>query len=191
MRSLLAFARGIDRLNDALFTAIRWLSLVMILVGAINALVRYATKFTGVPLASNAWLDAQWYMFSLIFLLGAAAGLRQEMHVRVDVLYERLSERGKAWIDLAGTVLFLLPFCVMMLVVSWPAVANSWSVREGPADPGGLARWPIKTVILACFVLLFLQGVAQVIHKVALLRGKAAMDPTGASPVPVHHVEAV
>jgi TRAP-type mannitol/chloroaromatic compound transport system permease small subunit len=191
MRSLLAFARGIDRLNDGLFAAIRWLTLVMILVGAANALLRYATKFTGVPLASNAWLDAQWYMFSLIFLLGAAAGLRQEMHVRVDVLYERLTERGKAWIDLVGTLLFLLPFCAMMLVVSWPAIANSWSVREGPADPGGLARWPIKTVILACFVLLFLQGIAQVIHKVALLRGKAAMDPTGAPPVPVHHVEAV
>jgi TRAP-type mannitol/chloroaromatic compound transport system permease small subunit len=191
MPILLAFARRVDRMNDAIYAAIRWLTLVMLLVGAANALLRYATKFTGVPLASNAALDIQWYMFSLVFLLGAAAGLRQEMHVRVDVLYERLSERAKAWIDLLGTILFLLPFCVMMLIVSWPAVANSWAVREGPSDPGGLARWPIKTVIIACFVLLFLQGVAQVIHKVALLRGEAAMDPTGQSPVPVHHVEAV
>jgi TRAP-type mannitol/chloroaromatic compound transport system permease small subunit len=192
MSALLALARRIDRMNDALYTAIRWLTLVMILVGAINALLRYATKFTGVTLASNAALDIQWYMFSLIFLLGAAAGLRQEMHVRVDVLYERLSARAKAWIDIGGTVLFLLPFCVVMLWTSWPAVQNSWAVREGSPDPGGLIRYPIKTVILLCFILLFLQGLAQLVNKVAGLRGIVPLEPPADDPAAVrHHPEVV
>ena len=194
MRQLLGFARGIDRLNDAIYAAIRWLTLAMIVVGALNALARYATKFTGVSLASNVYLDIQWYMFSLIFLLGAAAGLRQEMHVRVDVLYERLAPRARAWIDIAGTTLFLLPFCAMMLVTSWPAVHNSWLVREGSPNPGGLVRYPIKTVLLICFVLLFLQGISQLITRVAALRGLAPFDAqpheSGATHG-AHHVEAV
>ncbi len=194
MRHLLGFARGIDRLNDSIYAAIRWLTLAMIVAGALNALARYLTKFTGVSLASNAYLDIQWYMFSLIFLLGAAAGLRQEMHVRVDVLYERLAPRARAWIDIAGTVLFLLPFCVMMLVTSWPAIHNSWLVREGSPDPGGLARYPIKTVLLICFVLLFLQGLSQLITRVAALRGLASFDARPhepSAPHATHHVEAI
>ncbi len=191
MRNLLAFARGVDRLNDAVYTMIRWLTLAMIFVGALNAILRYATKFTGVSLSSNSYLDIQWYMFSLIFLLGAAAGLRQEMHVRVDVLYERLAPRAKAWIDIAGTLLFLLPFCVMMLVTSWPAVHNSWVVREGSPDPGGLIRYPIKTVLLVCFALLFLQGVSQLITRAAILRGLIPADAAAPDVPPTHHVEAV
>jgi TRAP-type mannitol/chloroaromatic compound transport system permease small subunit len=194
MRHLLGFARGIDRLNDAIYTVIRWLTLAMIMVGAVNALARYLTKFTGVSFASNAYLDIQWYMFSLIFLLGAAAGLRQEMHVRVDVLYERLTPRARAWIDVAGTVLFLLPFCATMLVTSWPAVHNSWLVREGSPDPGGLIRYPIKTVLLVCFVLLFLQGISQVITRVAALRGISPLDAKPhepGAPHAAHHVKAI
>lgn len=191
MRLLLGFARGIDRLNDAIYTVIRWLTLAMILVGALNALARYATKYTPVSITSNAYSDIQWYMFSLIFLLGAAAGLRQEVHVRVDVLYERISQRARAWIDIAGTIVFLLPFCVMMLVTSWPAIHNSWLVREGSPDPGGLARYPIKTVILVCFVLLFLQGLSQLITRIAALRGVIPFDGNPPAPVATHHVEAI
>lgn len=191
MRLLLGFARRVNRLNDAIYAVIRWLTLAMIIVGALNALARFATKFTGVSMASNAYLDIQWYMFSLIFLLGAAAGLRQEVHVRVDVLYERLAPRARAWIDIAGTVLFLLPFCVMMLVTSWPAVHNSWIVREGSPDPGGLIRYPIKTVILICFVLLFLQGLSQLIARVAAVRGIIPFDERPGDPVAAHHLEAL
>jgi TRAP-type mannitol/chloroaromatic compound transport system permease small subunit len=183
MRLLLGIARRIDRLNDAVYTAIRWLTLLMIGVGAFNALARYVTKYTGIALASNAYFDLQWYMFSLIFLLGAAAGLNHEVHVRVDVLYTRLSERARAWIDLLGTAFFLIPFCVMMLVTSWPAVRNSWAVREGSPEPGGLIRYPIKTVILVCFVLLLLQALSVLIKKGALLAGRLpaaeAGDPAG------------
>jgi TRAP-type mannitol/chloroaromatic compound transport system permease small subunit len=177
MRRLLRLSSAIDRANDRIGAAIQWLVLLMVVVGALNALARYATKYTGISLSSNAYLDLQWYMFSLVFLLGAAYGLNRDVHVRVDVLYSRLSVRGRAWIDLAGSVLFLLPFCVMMLWVSWPAVRNSWVVLEGSPDPGGLPRYPIKTVILISFFLLFLQGVSQTIKQIERIRaGHAAGD---------------
>lgn len=170
MRRLLRLSAAIDRANDRIGAAIQWLVLLMVIVGAFNALARYATKFSGISLSSNAYLDLQWYMFSLIFLLGAAYGLNRDVHVRVDVLYSRLTVRGRAWIDLAGSVLFLLPFCVMMLWVSWPAVRNSWVVLEGSPDPGGLPRYPIKTLILISFFLLFLQGVSQTIKQIERIR---------------------
>lgn len=175
MHALLGLARGIDRLNDTVYAVIRWLTLAMIAVGAFNAIARYVTRFTGVSVASNAYFDIQWYMFSLIFLLGAAYGLRREVHVRVDVLYARVTPRTRTWIDLLGTILFVIPFSVMMLLTSWPAVRNSWAVREGSPDPGGLARYPIKSVLLVCFTLLLLQAVAQVIRHGATLAG--ALSP--------------
>jgi TRAP-type mannitol/chloroaromatic compound transport system permease small subunit len=176
MRPLLAFAGAVDRLNDLLFTTIKWLTLVMIVVGAYNAIARYVTRWSGVALASNAYFDLQWYMFSLIFLLGAAYGLNRNVHVRVDVLYERFTERTRAWIDLVGVVLFVVPFSAMMLITSWPAVRNSWAVREASSDPGGLARYPIKTVILVCFSLLLLQAIAIIIRRSAMLRGTIPFD---------------
>jgi TRAP-type mannitol/chloroaromatic compound transport system permease small subunit len=180
---LLHLAGLIDRLNDGVYALIRWLTLAMILLGAYNALARYATRWTGVPLITNAHFELQWYMFSLIFLLGAAYALRHDVHVRVDVVYSRLAPRARAWIDVAGTVLFLIPFCIMMLVTSWPAVRNSWAVREMSPDPGGLARYPIKTVILVCFALLLLQALALLVRKVAVLRG-AIPAPEAAPPSP-------
>jgi len=173
MHILKRMTAAIDGLNDIIGGLIRWLALIMVLVGAFNALARYATRYTDVSLSSNAYLDLQWYMFSLIFLLGAAYGLNHDVHVRVDVLYERLSEKTRAWIDLAGTVLFLLPFSFLFLWVSWPAVRNSWSIKEVSPDPGGLPRYPIKAVILVCFVLLILQGFAQVVKQVEVIRGEA------------------
>jgi TRAP-type mannitol/chloroaromatic compound transport system permease small subunit len=171
MPLLRRFSAAIDNLNDRIGTAIRWLALIMVLVGAFNAIARYATRYTGVALSSNAYLDLQWYFFSLIFLLGAAYGLNRDVHVRVDVLYARLSRKARAGIDLAGTALFLLPFSLLMLWVSWPAVRNSWSIREASPDPGGLPRYPIKAVILVSFVLLVLQGASQIVKQIEVLRG--------------------
>lgn len=175
-------AAAIDRLNDLIGRAILWLVGVMVLIGAYNAVARYLNRFTDTNLASNAYLEAQWYLFSLVFLLGAAYALKEDAHVRVDVLYGRLGPRGKAWIDLLGTILFLIPFSVIMLWVSWPSVAASWRVREVSPDPGGLPRYPIKAVILVAFALLLLQGVSQLLKQVALLRGAA--PPPG----PGHHL---
>jgi TRAP-type mannitol/chloroaromatic compound transport system permease small subunit len=169
MDRLLAIARGIDRLNGWVGRVARWLTLAMVLVGAFNAVARYTDPLTGWGLSSNAYIEGQWYLFSLVFLLGAAYTLREDEHVRVDVLYERLSPRGRAWINLAGTVLFLIPFCVVMLWVTWPAVQTSWQLLEQSPDPGGLPRYPIKAVVLVAFALLLLQGVAMAIKQVAVL----------------------
>lgn len=174
MTSLRRISAAIDRLNDRIGSAIQWLALVMVIIGAFNAIARYATRFTGVSLSSNAYLELQWYLFSLIFLMGAAYGLNHDYHVRVDVLYARLGRRARAWIDLIGSALFLAPFALVMLWVSWGPVVNSWAILETSPDPGGLARYPIKTVILLSFFLLLLQAMSQIVKNVATLA-----EPTG------------
>jgi TRAP-type mannitol/chloroaromatic compound transport system permease small subunit len=118
MRALLAFSRGVDRLNERVGGAVAWLTLAMILIGAYNAVVRYLGRYIGRDLSSNTYVELQWYLFSLVFLLGGAWTLKHGGHVRVDVVYGRLSARARAWIDVAGTVLFLLPFCALMLVLA-------------------------------------------------------------------------
>ncbi len=170
------FTSAIDRLNDWIGSVIRWLVLLMVLVGAYNAVARYVTRYVDVSLTSNALIDLQWYLFSLVFLLGAAYALNHDVHVRVDVLYSRFGARGRAWIDLLGTLLFLLPFSAVMLWVSFPAVRNSWVIREVSPDPGGLVRYPSKAVILVSFSLLLLQGVAQALKHVAVIRGADDTD---------------
>ena len=186
MPPLERLTRAIDRLNDRIGSAIQWLALLLVLVGAFNALARYEARYTSVSLSSNAYLDLQWYLFSLIFLLGAAYGLNHDYHVRVDVIYSRMGRRGRAWVDLLGTVLFLIPFSMLMLWVSWPPVLRSWSILEASSDPGGLPRYPIKTVILFSFALLLLQAVSQAVKNVAILRdegsGRNEADRSGGAP---------
>lgn len=171
MRFLLLLAHGVDRLNGRIGAGLRWLALIMVLIGAYNAVARYITRYADAQLSSNALNELQWYLFSVIFLLGAAYGLERDVHVRVDVLYGRLTEKGRAWIDLLGSLLFLVPFSVLMLLVAWPAVVDSWSIRETSPDPGGLPRYPIKALILVSFGLLVLQGLAQAVKQVAVLLG--------------------
>ncbi len=171
MTGLLTTSRWIDRLNGVVGKVVSWLTLLMIVLGAWNAIARYLGRFTETSLASNAYLEAQWYLFSVVFLLGAAWTLREDAHVRVDVLYGRLGPRGKAWIDLIGTFLFLLPFCVFAIWASWDAVANSWTIGELSPDPGGLPRWPLKALIPVCFVLLIAQGFSEAIKRIATLVG--------------------
>ena len=179
MQTLRSLAGAVDRLNQRLGSVLRWLALLMLLMGAYNAVARYLTRYAGVTLSSNALNEAQWYLFSLIFLLGAAYGLKVDAHVRVDVLYGRLSERARGWIDLLGTVLFLLPFTVLMLWVSYPTVRNSWVIREVSPDPGGLPRYPIKAVILVSFALLLLQGLSQAVKAVDRIRGEGGPGEGG------------
>lgn len=170
----------IDALNEMVGRLVRWLVLGMVLIGAFNAVARYLGRSLGVNLSSNAYLELQWYLFSLVFLLGAAYTFKRNEHVRVDVLYGRMSRRARLWIDLIGTLVFLMPFSVFCLWVSWPTVYNSWAVREVSSDPGGLPRYPIKTMILVAFLLLLLQGIAEVVRKVRLLRQitpESAHDP--------------
>lgn len=176
MQRWLQWADRIDRFAEKTGRFLYWLTLAMVGVGSFNALVRYIDPYTGLSLSSNTYLELQWYLFSLVFLLGAAYTLKHDAHVRVDVLYERLSERGRAWVNLLGTILFLIPFCVLLIVMSWPMVTNSWAVWEQSPDPGGLPRYPIKTVIPLAFVFLIVQGVSMIIKQVAILRGASSDD---------------
>lgn len=171
MSTLVRIANTIDRVQERIGSILIWLSLAMILVGALNAVARYTDRFTGLGLSSNGYLELQWYLFSMLFLLGAGWTLKHNAHVRVDLIYGRLGPRGKAWIDVSGTVLFLFPFCILMLWVSWPAVMNSWSVLETSPDPGGLPRYPIKTVIPIAFLLLLVQGISLFCRSLAIILG--------------------
>ena len=174
---LARFVRWVDRFNSRLGIAVSWLTLAMVAVGAYNAVVRYLGRYTGWNLSSNAYLELQWYMFSLVFLLGAAYAMQTNTHVRVDVVYSRLPERWRRRIDLWGAVLFLIPFAIFGLVMSWPAVRNSWAVLEVSSDPGGLPRYPIKSVLLVAFTLLALQGLAEAVRNWQRLRAlKAGAD---------------
>lgn len=177
MHRWLRLARGIDRFIGLVGRAVYWLTLAMVLVGAYNALARYTDRMTGLGLSSNTYIELQWYLFSLVFLLGAAYTLREDAHVRVDVLYERLSGKGKAWVNLLGALFLLLPFCALMLWASWSFVEHSWALLEESPDPGGLPRYPIKTAIPAAFVLLAVQAVALVIRQMAVLHDIVPEEP--------------
>lgn len=171
MQSLLKVARKIDRFTLAIGKLAYWLVLIMIGVGVWNVLGRYIGNAIGQNLSSNALIETQWYLFDLVFLLGAAYTLQKNDHVRVDVFYARLSRRRKALADLLGTVFFLIPFSLLVLWFSWGAVAQSWAVRETSPDPGGLIRYPIKSMILVSFALLLLQGIADTITNWAIYSG--------------------
>lgn len=169
MRSLLALARAVDALNRTIGRAAAWLVLAAVIVSAGNAAARYA-----LGLSSNAWLELQWYLFSAVFLLAAGYTLLEDRHVRIDVVNARLSLRARAWIDILGTVLFLLPMACIILYLSWPMLAQSYASHEISSDAGGLVRWYVKALIPAGFALLVLQGVSETVKRIAFLRGEAS-----------------
>lgn len=161
---------AIDRLNGALGRLASAAVLLMLAVGAWNVIGRTLGSLLGLNLSWNGLIEAQWQLFDLVFLLGAAATLRANGHVRVDVLQTRWGPRRRARVDLLGTLLFLVPFCLLVIVVSWGAVSNSWSILEGSPDPGGLPRFPIKALIPLSFALLLLQGLAEALRLLQRLR---------------------
>ena len=152
------FFQWIDQTNRVIGQWVSYTTLALVLIGSGNAIARYVGKFSGVQLSSNLYLELQWYLFSLLFLLGAARTLQRDAHVRVDIFYGRLNPRAKAWLDLMGTLLFMIPFCGLLIWSSLPTVYHSWQSLEMSPDPGGLARYPIKTLLPVAFTLLLLQG---------------------------------
>jgi len=166
----LGIARAIDAVNERIGRAVLWLVLAVTLISAANALMRY-----GFGMSSNAWLEIQWYLFGAIFLLAAGYTLKHNGHVRVDVLYGRWPPRARAWIDLLGTALFLLPLCVLMVWLSWHGFIESFQRGELSSDAGGLIRWPVRLLIPLGFALLGLQGVSELIKRVAFLRGQGEL----------------
>lgn len=176
MRLLLRLGAVVDGLNRWVGRAVAWLALAMVLVGAYNAIARFSERSLGLRLSSNAYLELQWYLFSVLFLLAAPYALRAGAHVRVDVLYSGHSPRGKAWTDLLGNLLLLVPFCLFAAWISWDFVADSWAEREMSNDPGGLPRWILKPVVPLGFVLLALQGLSEAIKRWAVLRGFSEIE---------------
>lgn len=166
MNRLLALGRLIDRLNEGIGRLVMWGVLVATLVATGNALAKH---FLGQ--GSNAWLEAQWYLFGALFLLGAGYTLKHNGHVRIDVFYQRLSPKARAWIDLLGGLLFLLPFAGLLAWLSWPLLVESLRVNEMSADAGGLVRWPAKLLLPLGFGLLFLQGISEIIKSIGVIRG--------------------
>lgn len=167
MHVLLRLARAIDCLNAAFGRIAVWLVLAACLVSAGNAISRYAFD-----LSSNAWLELQWYMFAGMVMLGAPFVLNANGHVRVDILYGQASPRTRVWIDLLGLILFLQPVMIALMVMSWPYFVESFVHGETSGNAGGLLRWPVKLIIPFGFALMVLQGLSEIVKRVAFLRGR-------------------
>ncbi|AFY42741.1 TRAP transporter small permease subunit [Nostoc sp. PCC 7107] len=172
MEKLLKISKIIDTCTEFIGRFTSWLVLVMVILGVWNVIGRYLGRFTGSNLTSNAYIEAQWYIFDLVFLLGAAYTLKHNEHVRVDIFYSNWQHRRKAIADLVGTIFFLIPFCVMVIVFSWDTIIASWQIQESSPDPGGLPRYPIKAMIIVAFVLLIFQGISQAIKNWAIIQGR-------------------
>jgi TRAP-type mannitol/chloroaromatic compound transport system permease small subunit len=171
--ALLWFSRIVDGLNERVGKTISWLILVSVLVSSGNATVRYVFDTS-----SNAWLELQWYLYSAVFLLCSGYTLWRNEHIRIDIVHTRLPARVRAWIDLLGGLFFLLPMALIILWLSIPMVEDSFVRHEVSADAGGLLRWPVKIIIPIAFALLALQGVSEIIKRIAFLMGLIA-DPGG------------
>jgi TRAP-type mannitol/chloroaromatic compound transport system permease small subunit len=166
---------GIDAISDWIGRAVSWLTLVMVLATAYDVIMRYLFNITYVFIQ-----EAEWYLFSLIFLLAAGYGLRHDSHVRVDIFYARLTARGRAWIDVGGAVLFLFPTCYLIVTASIPYVSNSWSDLEVSPDPGGIPfRYLLKSAIPVGFVLLGFQGIAHLLKNLVVALGFAEPQGSG------------
>jgi TRAP-type mannitol/chloroaromatic compound transport system permease small subunit len=166
VNALLAFSRAVDRMNEAIGKATTWLILVVVVISAGNAVVRYAADWS-----SNGLLEVQWYLFSAVFLLCAAYVLNRNEHIRIDVIFGRYSPRTQNWIDVFGIIAFLLPMVIMTMVMSWTVFMNAWTTGEGSANPGGLIRWPVRLLMPAGFFLLLLQGLSELVKRIAFLAG--------------------
>jgi TRAP-type mannitol/chloroaromatic compound transport system permease small subunit len=171
MRALLRLSKAIDTLNQKIGVIAIWLVLIACVISAGNALMRY-----GFNLSSNAWLEIQWYLFAGMVMLGGAYTLELNEHVRVDVLYSRYSGRTRVWVDLLGAIFFLLPMSVIIGWMSWPLFINSYDIGEISGNAGGLIRWPVKILIPLGFLLLTLQGVSEIIKRIANLTGHLQLD---------------
>jgi TRAP-type mannitol/chloroaromatic compound transport system permease small subunit len=171
MRPLLALSTAIDQLNEKIGYICNWLVLAACVVSAANAMIRYAFGYS-----SNGWLELQWYMFAVMVMFGASYTFKRNEHVRVEIIYLMLSERGQLWLDLIGTLFFLIPSCLLLAYLSWPFFYQAYAVGELSSNAGGLVRWPIKFVVPAGLVLLALQGVSEVIKRIAALQNLVTID---------------
>ena len=181
MDPLIAFSRTVDAVNAVFGKAADWMVLFACTISAGNAFIRY-----GLSMSSNAWLEVQWYLFSGIVMLGAPYTLFRNEHVRVDLIYGNLSVRNRLWVDVFGIICFLLPATLLLAWMTWPFFLDSFTRNEGSPNAGGLLRWPVKVLLPLGFVLLSLQGLSELIKRVALLRG---IEPAAEVVVEYHRPE--
>lgn len=172
MNSLLSLSRGIDALNERVGRWVSWLVLAAVLISAVNAVVRKAFDTS-----SNAFLEIQWYLFAAVFLLAAGYTLLRQEHVRIDVILSKFSKRTQIKIEAVCTVLFLFPFCYEVISLVWPLVVQAYRSGEMSSNAGGLIRWPVYALVPVGFALLWLQGVSELIKRIAFLKGLID-DPT-------------
>ena len=175
MQALLKLSRMIDALTERVGKATIWLVLIVTLISAVNAFVRYAVNYS-----SNGLLEIQWYLFSAIFLLSAGYTLMRNEHVRIDVVSGHFSPRVLAWIDIVGTLFFLAPMAIAVLYLSWPIFVNSYLNNEYSSNAGGLIIWPVRGLVPVGFALLIVQGVSELINRIAFLKG--LIDDPNAKP---------
>jgi TRAP-type mannitol/chloroaromatic compound transport system permease small subunit len=198
---LLKLSRAIDAFNAWFGVIANWLILLSCVLSAGNAAVRYGIDAmldlsARVPwlhgLASgiswygnnaNAFLELQWYMFAAVVLLGGPYTLKVNEHVRVDLVYGMASERTRIWIDIIGCLLFLLPICIILIWFTWPWFVNSWEINEQSNNAGGLVRWPVKLILPVGFALMALQGVSELIKRIAALGHVIEADFTYEKPL--------
>jgi TRAP-type mannitol/chloroaromatic compound transport system permease small subunit len=162
----MTLSRAIDDLNEAIAGTVSWALLAAVLICAGNALIRYSFNTS-----SNAWLEIQWYLYATMFMLAAAHTLKRDEHVRIDVVVGRFSKRTQVWIDLFGYVFFLLPICLLILWFGIPFAKLSIQSMEMSSNAGGLIVWPAKLLVPAGFALLVLQGISEIIKRIAFLAG--------------------
>ena len=166
MKSLLALSGWMDRVSERIGHTIYWLVLAAVLISCINAVVRKAFNWS-----SNSLLEIQWYLFSAIFLFCAGYTLLKNQHVRIDVISGRLSKRTQAWIDIFGTLFFLLPMAILIMYLSWPVFVQAYERHEVSTNAGGLIIWPARLMVPIGFLLLAAQGISELIKRVAFLQG--------------------
>ncbi len=169
MNALLGFSRGVDAMNALFGRVADWLVLSACAISAGNAAMRY-----GFSLSSNAWLEVQWYLFAGTVMLGAAYTLKRNEHVRVDLVYGWVGQRTKLWIDVFGIIFFLLPAMILLTWMTWPFFVDSWMRGETSSNAGGLLRWPVKILLPLGFALVTLQGLSELVKRIAALRGMDA-----------------
>jgi TRAP-type mannitol/chloroaromatic compound transport system permease small subunit len=166
MQPFLAASRTIDRLTEIIGKTVMWAIFVAILVSAVNAIVRKVFNYS-----SNAWLELQWYLFGAAFMLASAYTLKQNEHIRIDIFYGSRSRRTQHWIDLIGHLLFLMPFVLLMSYMLVPYALAAFKSGQVSTNAGGLLIWPARGILAAGFVLLVLQGISEIIKKIAVMQG--------------------
>ncbi len=166
MNAMLALAKLIDALNERIGRLVLWLVLAAVVISAANAIVRKAFD-----MSSNAFLEIQWYLFAAIFLLCAGWTLLRNEHIRIDVVAGRFSRRTQTWIDVFGTVFFLFPMVALILYESWPWFVRAYASKEISSSAGGLILWPAKVLVPLGFLLLGLQGISELVKRIAFLQG--------------------